>query len=367
MSHFRSVLVGPGLVALFLMSVPSAAQPPDAVAHYRAGYTQLQSKDFRNAAIELEAAVGVDSTYFAALYALGKANAQLGEYAKAADALEGAIRHAGVNAAYIPRIEQFLGDLFYKAALRSRQQRRFGEAIERFEASLKYKPGNAQALYTIALCHISLRQADKAIPVLQQAAAADAAYPWPLKSLGDIYRQKGDLAKAASFYQQAIAVDDQLVQAYEGLAQVRIKSDDLAGAVETLKKAVALDAKFTEGHLLIGTCLIKLEQHGQAIAPLKKAVSLDGGNAEARYRLAEAHLGAGNHRDAVSAAGAAVRAQQDFHAAQVILADAHSELGELSEARRWYTSAQSSSRFRDYCAHKLQELDAAQKQAQGQQ
>jgi hypothetical protein len=50
----------------------------------------------------------------------------------------------------------------------------------------------------------------------------------------------------------------------------------------------------------------------------------------------------------------------------VILADAHAELGQLAEARTWYQRAIVDSRFKDYCAHKLQELDTAGSQAQGQ-
>jgi tetratricopeptide (TPR) repeat protein len=361
--------LAPVIAGFFVLlgSNPVAAQPPDAVAHYRAGYTQLQSKDYRNAAIELESAVGLDSTYGDAHYALGMAHANLGDYDKSAAALEAALRQSVSRDDLADRIPRLLGDLYYKAALRSRQQRRFGEAIQRFEASLRYNPDNAQALYTIGLCHISLRQPDKAVPVLQVASRADSSYPWPYKSLGDIHRQRGELRKAAQLYQKAIAVDRKLVQAYAGLAKVRIASDDLEGAITTLRTAVSLDADYTEGFVLIGTALVQLQRHGEAVAPLKKAVAVDGKDAQARYRLAEAYLGAGEFRAAVESGTAAVTRQKDFYAAQVILADAFVELGQLAEARTWYERAIADSRFKDYCAHKLQELDAAGSEARRQQ
>ncbi|MDA0335406.1 MAG: tetratricopeptide repeat protein [bacterium] len=346
---------------------PVEAQPDDAVAHYRAGYTQLQGKDFRNAAIELESAVGLDSTYGDAHYALGMARASLGEYDKSALSLEAALRHGVSKTDLADRIPGLLGDLFYKAALRSRQQRRFGEAIQHAEASLRYKPGNAQAFYTIGLCHISLRQPDKAAVAFVAASAADPNYAWPYKSLGDIHRQRGELRQAAAMYRKAIAVDGKLVQAYSGLAQVQIASEDLEGAVTTLRTAVSLDATYGEGFVLIGTALIQLRRHGEAIAPLLKAVEIDAKDAQTRYRLAEAYLGIGNYQATVEAGNAAVTRQKDFYAAQVILADAHAELGQLAEARSWYGRAIADSRFKDYCAHKLEELDAAQTRAQGQQ
>jgi tetratricopeptide (TPR) repeat protein len=366
-----AVLSGPmfllaGLLQLLFSGIVEA-QPDEAVAHYRAGYTQLRSKDFRNAAIELESAVGVDSTYGDAHYALGMARASLGEYDKAALSLEAALRFGVSREDLADRIPGLLGDLFYKAALRSRQQRRFGEAIQRFEASLQYKPDNAQARYTIGLCHISLRQPDKAAIAFLAATKADSTYAWPYKSLGDIHRQQGELRQAAMMYEKAIAIDSKLVQAFSGLAQVQIASDDLDGAVETLRKAVSLDGEYGEGFVLIGTALIQLQRHGEAIAPLKKAVSIDAKDAQTRYRLAEAYLGTGDYRAAVESGKAAVTRQKDFYAAQVILADAYAELGQVSDARSWYGRAIADSRFKDYCAHKLEELDAAQVRAQGQQ
>ena len=37
----------------------------------------------------------------------------------------------------------------------------------------------------------------------------------------------------------------------------------------------------------------------------------------------------------------------------------------LAEARTWYEKAAVDSRFKDYCAHKLEELERAASQAQG--
>ncbi|MDP7449400.1 MAG: hypothetical protein QF689_12485, partial [Candidatus Latescibacteria bacterium] len=72
------------------------------------------------------------------------------------------------------------------------------------------------------------------------------------------------------------------------------------------------------------------------------------------------------YRAAIESGMAAVSRQKDFYDAQVILADAHSELGQLEEALTWYSRAIADSRYKDYCAHRLQELDSAQAQAQGQ-
>lgn len=51
-----------------------------------------------------------------------------------------------------------------------------------------------------------------------------------------------------------------------------------------------------------------------------------------------------------------MRLRRDYVAAWVVLADSLDKLGEVSEARRWYTKAASDNRFRYYCTYKLKEL-----------
>ncbi|MBT3346258.1 MAG: tetratricopeptide repeat protein [Gemmatimonadetes bacterium] len=355
-STIRTTLAG-AVLALATLQLSHAETPTEAISHYRSGYELLQAKDFRNAAIELEHAVQIDSTYGDALYALGMAHASLQDYDKSATALEGALRHGTSRQELAQRIPRLLGDLYFKAALKSRKQRRYGEAIDRFSQSLIYRQGNAQAYFSIGTCHLQLRQRDKARTAFEAAIKADAKYKWPYVSLGNIHRRAGEFAQAKKMYQMAISLDGQFAEAFEGLAHVQIASDDLDGAVETLRKAVAINDDFVEGFVLIGTALNQLGRHGEAIAPLQRAVTLESKNADAHYRLAESHLGVGSLRDAVISGKRAVGLQRDFHAAEVILADAHYKLGQMDEARRLYTAASTDSRFKDYCQHQLEEMD----------
>ena len=336
----------------------------DAVNHYRTGYELLQSKDFRNAAIALEQAVQIDSTYGDAHYALGMAHASLQDFDKSATSLEAALRHRTSREELAQRIPRLLGDLYFKAALKSRKQRRYGEAIERFGNSLTYRPENAQAHFSIGTCHLQLRQPDKAQAAFEAAIKADSTYKWPYVSLGNIHRRAGDLRLARSLYEKAISLDGEFADAFEGLAHVQIASEDLEGAVETLQKAVAINADYAEGFVLIGTALNQLGRHGEAIDPLKQATRLEAKNADAHYRLSEAHLGIGGFRDAVQSGKRAINLRREFHAAEVILADAHYKLGQVDEARRYYAAAVGDSRFKDYCQHQLAEIDRPQESGQ---
>ena len=452
-TRFRAVAAALGIAAL-AWAAAAAAQPDEAIERYRAGYDLLMKRDFRNAALELEGAAAIDSTYDVALYGLSRAHGFLGNYIKAAEALQAALRHglqrppdraprsyvdslrkalqpqaidplrnyrgmmggmhhrSWIDSLRASRYQSYavgLADFYYRGGLVSRQQRRFGEAIHHLELSLRNRPSDAwldsleaafagplrllregearpawidsletarqlgirhrrhraQTFYTIALCHLSLRQPDQAVPALRQAIDVYPTYPWPYVSLGHIHRQRGELRQAAQMYEKAIDVDGSIVQAYAGLARVRLASDDLEGAVRTLQKAVSVDREYSDGLVLLGTTLNHLQRYEEAVGALKKAVELDAKNAEGHYRLGEAHLGIGQYRPAAQAAQAALRLRKDFYAAMVVLADAHAELGEIDAARRWYGEASKDSRQRDYSNHRLQELDAAQDEAEG--
>ena len=175
-------------IAAFAWAAVAAAQPDEAVERYRAGYNLLMKRDFRNAVIELEAAAVVDSTYDVALYALSRAHGFLGNYVKAADALQAALRHglqkppdraprsyvdslrkalqpqafnplsnyrgmmggmhhrSWIDSLRASRYQSFavgLADFYYRGGLVSRQQRRFGEAIHHLELSLRNRPSDA--------------------------------------------------------------------------------------------------------------------------------------------------------------------------------------------------------------------------------
>ncbi len=448
------VLAGALGITALTWAAEASAQPDEAIVRYRAGYNLLMKRDFRNATIELEAAAAIDSTYDVALYALSRAHGFLGNYIKAADALQAALRHglqkppdraarsyvdslrkalqpqafnplsnyrgmmggmhhrSWIDSLRASRYQSYavgLADFYYRGGLVSRQQRRFGEAIHHLELSLRTRPGDAwidsldaafagplrllregearpawidsletarelgirhrrhraQTYYTIGQCHLSLRQPDAAVPALRQAIVVYPDYPWPYVSLGRIHRQRGESRKAAEMFQKAIAVDGSIVQAYSGLARVRLASQDLEGAVKTLEKAVAVDPEYAEGLVLLGTTLNHLQRYDSAVTALKKAIEVDAKNAEAHFRLAEAYFGTGQSRPAIQAARAAMRQRKDFYAAMVVLADAHADLGEIEPARRWYGEASKDSRQRDYCNHKLQELDALEEKAEG--
>jgi tetratricopeptide (TPR) repeat protein len=337
------------------------AQTPEAIEFYRKGYDLLHAQNFRNAAIELEKATQADATYGAPFYALAQSYKFLDEYDKAITAYKTA-KELGIKP---DRISTELGKLYHKSGVKSYKQRKFAEAISHLENALAYAPDNAKAHYTIGHSYKRMNNPDAAANAYSAAIKADAKFLKAYIALGDLHLRSRNFGPAADVYNRAIEVDTTAASAYGGLAKVQIETQDIEGAVKTLNKALEVDKKYTQGFLLLGTSLNLLGRQHEAIDPLLRAVELDGKNAEIHYRLSEAYYGKAEYTSAVESGKRATSKRKNYHAAQVAVGDAYAKLGQLTEARTWYNRAKDDNFFKDYCLHRLEELNRQDKKSRG--
>ena len=340
-------------LALALLSAPALAQSPEALNYFREGYDLAKKGSYRNAAIELEKAVAADSSYGNAHYVLGISYKALNEYGKAIDSFTAA--HAlGTKP---KQAAKALGQLYQKAALNSFRQKKYRESLNYFTKARDYAPQSAQTLYVMGLAHSGLHEKDKAAVAFAEAIAANPNDARPYNALGDIQRLSGDYGKAMVTYQRSIEADAAYMESYGDLARLKFDTQEIESVVPLLQKALKIDDTYAEGHRLLGIAFNQLGRFHEAIAPLNKAADLDDGYCETHYRLGEAHYGMGNFRQAIEHTRRATSCQADYPAAETLLGDAHFQLGQRQEARRWYNQAVKDSRFKDYAASKLAELD----------
>ncbi len=339
--------------ALALLSAPALAQSPEALDYFRTGYDLAKKGSYRNAAIELEMAVAADSSYGAAHYVLGLSYKALNEYDKSITSFTAA--HAlGTKP---EQAAKALGQLYEKAALNSFRQKKYRESIDYFTKARDFTSQSAQSLYVMGLSHSGLHEKDKAKVAFAEAIAADPTDARPYNALGDIQRLSRDYGKAIVTYQRSIEADPTYMESYGDLARLKFKTQDTEGIVPLLQNALKIDDTYAEGHRLLGIALNQLGRFHEAIAPLNKAADLDKAYCETHYRLGEAHYGMGNFRQAIEHTRRATSCQSDYRAAEVLLGDAHFQLGQRQEARRWYNRAVKDTRYKDYVASKLSEID----------
>ena len=339
--------------ALALLSAPTLAQSPEALDYFREGYDLVKKGNYRNAVIELEKSVAADSSYGNAHYVLGLSYKALNEYDKAIGSFTAA-RAIGTKP---EQAAKALAQLYQKAALNSFRQKKYRESIDYFTKVRDFSTQSAQALYVMGLAHSGLHEKDKAKVAFAEAIAADPTDARPYNALGDIQRLSRDYGKAIVTYQRAIEANPAYMESYGDLARLKFNTQDTEGVVPLLQKALKIDATYAEGQRLLGIALNQLGRFDEAIAPLNKAADLDKAYCETHYRLGEAHYGMGNFRQAIEHTRRATSCQSDYRAAEVLLGDAHFQLDQRQEARRWYNRAVKDTRYKDYVASKLSEID----------
>ena len=365
--RIRTCILLPALTAILSSSTlvaqeadPARKPDPAAVQHYSKGLELLKNRDYRSAAIALEQAVEVDSTYGDAHYALAKTYKTLNQFDRAIRALEAADRQGVSSERARERIPAQLADVYKKSAVQSFKQKRYREAIASFEKALERSSGDADLFYFLGLAYSRIRDDESAARAFQDAIDTDSTHVKALNSLADLRRRQGELRVAAGTYRRAIAIDSSYTKAYSGLARIQIAGEDFDGALATLRPAVAIDPEFVEGLCLIGQALNQKSRYHEAIEPLRRALEVSRDHSEAHFRLAEAYYGIGDWRKAVDSGLEATRKRRDYHEAEVVVADAYNKLGRVSEARTWYNRAKRDSRFKDWCEHQLRELDRQQ-------
>lgn len=341
--------------ALALLTAPALAlaQESEALDYFREGYDLVKKGNYRNAVIELEKAVAADSSYGNAHYILGISYKALNEYDKAI----GSFTQAHALGTKPEQAAKALGQLYQKAALNSFRQKKYRESIDYFTSARDFSSQSAQALYVMGLAYSGLRERDKAKVAFAEAIAADPTDARPYNALGDIQRLSRDYGKSIVTYQRSIEANPKYMESYGDLARVKFDTQDTEGVVPLLQKALAIDGSYVEGHRLLGIALNQLGRFHEAIAPLNRAADLDASYCETYYRLSEAHYGMGNFRQAIDKGRRATSCQADYRAAEALLGDAHFQLGQREEARHWYNLAVKDSRFKDYAASKLAEID----------
>lgn len=350
MKHLRLFFLP--LLAL-LAADPAQPQAPEAIEHYRTGYELLKNRNFRNASIELEQATTLDSTYWEAFVLLGETYRVLNNYSKGIEAFEHAQKLNGLP----DKVQGKLDSLYYHSALVLYEKLKYREVIAQLEKLLQRKPNSTDALYLTGRCYSGLKESEKAQVYFEKAIEVDPQHAKSYKALADIQSGSRDYGPAAETYRKAIAVDSTYMDAYGGLAQVMIDTEDLEGTVALLRKAVAIDPQYAEGYLLLGTALNRLGRQHEAVEPLRRATELAPKDAQAHYRLGEAYYGKDDYRKAIESGERAVRLGRSFHPAELLLGDAYAKLGQVQDARTWYTRAMQDSRFRDYCKHQIEELE----------
>lgn len=174
-------------------------------------------------------------------------------------------------------------DLFL-AGVQDFEAGRFAQAERQFRSSLALLPGRASTLTNLGATLVRLARPEEALPVLQEALAAEPnsldAWCHRGAALGDL----GHNEEALACYDAALAFDGQHAAAWYHrgitLGVLNRHGDALAAFDQFLR----IEPDHASGWLLRGEALQGLERHEEALVSYDKALALDPALGEAWSR-----------------------------------------------------------------------------------
>ncbi len=152
------------------------------------------------------------------------------------------------------------------------QAGKIGEAGRRCQAILEKQPDNGRALHLMALLLQVAGHADKALPLLANAARLRPGDSDIANNFGNALLNAGQAQEAVEAFRRALEANPKLHQAENNLGNALQALGRHAEALECYDRALVLQKKFPEAHLNKGNALLKLGRFAEAVAAYDAAL-----------------------------------------------------------------------------------------------
>lgn len=130
-----------------------------------------------------------------------------------------------------------------------------------------------------------------AMKLLDEAIAADPSFDKPVCAKGTLFRLKGEIEKASTWYKKAIKLNPDYVVALDNLGYVQIQMDQLDEAEESLNAALRLDKENRSSiHWNLALLFEKKGDKETTAEHLKHFLSLEPDTESVFYKEAEEKL-----------------------------------------------------------------------------
>lgn len=158
--------------------------------------------------------------------------------------------------------------------------KRYGSAIQHYQAALKLDPSFLNALDHMALAYRQNEQIDSAFHYFRLSTATNPNGLMAHQELASLYASQKDYRNALLEYQEVLRIDPENPDAYLGISKSLFMLENFTGAIESGKKAVQIydKAKATglalgEAQYFVGMAFYYTDNRESAKLYLKRAKS----------------------------------------------------------------------------------------------
>lgn len=227
-------------------------EPEFAEAHYNLGLQYLALAKTAQAQEHLKLAKDLDPDVLDYTVALGRAQAETGNY-DAAEAL-------------------------------------FREVVAR-------EPNNLAAKNNLAVLAFRRDDTKASLKHLQEILREDSENVPALTTLGQVYHKQGNLSLAKYVFKRAIKVDEKNPDLHNNLGLVYMDEENVPDAVDEFTKAVADNPNYLESRLNLGAILLQYLDYERAGAQFSEAVRIAPSHCVARLGNAASLYALGKHAE----------------------------------------------------------------------
>jgi len=252
----------------------------DALRHYYSGAKAWDRLDMNTAEREFRSALEIDPNLALAHLKLGEIRVFQNQWDAAQTEILAARRQAeSLTEADQYRVEAFLARVFGKP---------FEERVQ-FQKLIGLQPYNKDNLYELAESYFHTADVDEAVSKYQDALSLDSDFDRAHNHLAYCYSWKGDHEKALAAARRYLALDPS-ANAYDSLGDVYIQAGNYAKAKEMKLTALRLDPQMYYASLNLGYIEMLCGRNRAAEKHLKSSLPAVNGTDRARYFAALAFL-----------------------------------------------------------------------------
>jgi len=167
------------------------------------------------------------------------------------------------------------GESFYYLGGIAFENKKYTEAIQYYDSSLKYLPDYAFAFNDRGSAKRMLEKYDEAIADYKKAIQADPKMAIAYSNMGSVERKQENLEAALKDYSKAIEIDPKSVIAYNSRGVVYRDLKEYAKAIADFDKVIELNPDYVYAYNNRGNVKFKMKNYEAAVKDYDKAISLD--------------------------------------------------------------------------------------------
>ena len=248
---------------------------------------------------------------------------------------------------------EFIYESLYYIGLIDYSEKKYNEALDYFELSLKYNQKNDNVYYNKGLCYTSLNnevlaiecynesikinpsnelahfklgkilydqdKKEEAIQQFYEAFKANGNNYYATYNMAKCYMDLKKYENALEWFNQTLKIDKHYYFSWLSKGRVLYEMKKYNDAIESFKKSIQLNKNKSAGYYYMGQCYYTLKNNDEAKKFLDECIKMDSEHYRARFLLAKIYEKEKKNKEAIGLLKEALKINENYYEAQDLL------------------------------------------------